>query len=75
MPQKEPYWKTKDDKNEEKILRLACELFPLGPPQGGVKWKKLGTGECAKFSHLSDLLLGRSLPSPFTLDLELDASN
>ena len=62
----EPYWKTKDDKNEEKILRLACELRQLVPPHGGVKWKKLGTGESAKFPHLFDLLLGRSLPTPLT---------
>ena len=68
---KEPFWKTKDTVGKSKMLDLACELFPNGPPKDGEKWMRLdGTGD-AKFSDLFEFLLGRSVPTPLAVFLKL----
>ena len=66
LAHKGPFWKTKKPVKESKILDLACELFPTGPPQDGVKWKLLENNGSSKFAELAQLLIGRSVPLPLS---------
>ena len=48
------------------VLNLACELFPTGPPENGVRWKRLRRGGAPKFSEPFQLYLDRSAPTSLT---------
>ena len=63
---KGPFWRTKDSIRQERMLDLACQIFPDGPPKDGCKWMRSDSEGAANFALLYEFLLGRSAPAPLT---------
>ena len=64
---KGPFWYVKDLAGKKKrMLDLACELFPSGPPMQGKEWIKFGGEKALKLAELPRYLFARSVPTPLS---------
>ena len=70
LSRKGPFRKTKDGPRKSKMMDLACELFPRGPPKDGEEWMRLGGIGASKFSEFAEFLFGRSAPTPLSMFLK-----
>ena len=64
---KGPFWHTKDKSDQKtKMLDLACELFPHGPPMEGQGWIRFCKEQALKLAAFSEYLFARSAPTPLS---------
>ena len=61
-----PYFSPTAGRTDDKLLRLACKLFPRGPPKEGGRCLPTRSSTETELADLYHQLLGRSVPTPLT---------